>query len=316
MRWLVTGGAGYIGAHVARRILEAGEGLGVVVVDSLLTGDARRLLPICPMHLCSVLDSRSLFHVFNAHRFDGVIHLAARKSVPESVTHPDLYRGENVGGLVKLLDVMGQFRVRRLVFASSAAVYGPQLPGLIGEDAELAPANPYGESKLSGEKIIAHSTAQANISTVVLRLFNVAGTAYPGLGDLGGSLFPALAAAAAGRGRAPIYGDGSAVRDWVHVADVADAVLSAMALLEDLPPEVFTLNIGSGRGHSVTEAVYAMRRAAGRDVPTVTLPARVGEPAHVVANVGAARRLLDYAPLRGLHEIASSLVEAGDFACR
>lgn len=313
MTWLVTGAAGYIGAHVVRSLAQADEPIGVVAVDRLSHGDARRLPTDVPLYVANVLGQIALRKVMQAQEITGVIHLAALKNVPESVQRPELYRAENVGGVVQVIEAMSFCGVRRLVFASSAAVYGATDPIPLPEHHPLAPCNPYGASKAQGEQVLSYSSARCDIAVTVLRLFNVVGASRAALADTNsGALFPALAGAARQYRPVTLHGSTAAVRDFVHVEDVADAFTSAAIRLDQQPAgarfEVF--NIGTGRGYSVEEAVAAMDVAAGHVIPRERGPARPGDPDHVVADISAARRDLRWQPRHDLASMAASALMA------
>src|SRR4051794_40977406 len=189
MTWMLTGGAGYIGAHVLRALHEAGE--NVVVLDDLSTGDRSRVPAGVPLVVASVLDGRRVTEAMREHAVDGVIHLAGKKAVEESVRYPLRYYHENAEGVRTLLQAMADTGIRRLVFSSSAAVYGVPATPLVGEGAPAAPQSPYGRSKLMGEWMVADAAHSQAVGAVSLRYFNVVGCAKPELADVAGSnLFP------------------------------------------------------------------------------------------------------------------------------
>lgn len=232
MTWLITGGAGYIGAHVARAMAEAGE--RVVALDDLSSGVAQRLPEGIPLVQGSSLDGDLLKRVLSEHAVTGVVHLAARKQVGESVEQPTRYYQENVGGLATLLEAVAGAGVRRFLFSSSAAVYGNPDVDLITEDTPCAPMSPYGETKLAGEWLVRAAGRAHGIATVCLRYFNVAGAVSPELADTGVFNVIPMVFDRLTRGEAPrIFGgdyptpDGTGVRDYIHVADLAEAHLAA-----------------------------------------------------------------------------------------
>jgi UDP-glucose 4-epimerase len=289
MTVLVTGGAGYIGAHVVRSLQQ--DGLDVVVVDDLSTGLPGRLSGDVPLQVGSVLDTDLLVRVMREFRVDSIIHLAGKKAVEESIARPLFYHHQNVVGMHNLLVAMIEAGVRRLVFSSSAAVYGTPLTNEpVTEESPTQPESPYGRTKLMGEQMI-HDAAIANpISWASLRYFNVAGAGDPTLADRGANnLIPKLFRAI-DNGVAPqIYGgrhptpDGTCIRDYIHVEDLADAhacVLRQMAHGH----LAATYNVGTGSGASVLEVMYAVRRAIGRDFDWVVTDPRPGDPPQVVAN--------------------------------
>jgi UDP-glucose 4-epimerase len=312
--WLVTGGAGYIGSHVVRALEEAGE--RVVVLDDLSTGVADRVHHSTLVR-ADVLDSTAVARACVEHGVVGVIHLAAKKSVQESVADPLLYYRENVEGLRSLLEAGARAGVRSLVFSSSAAVYGEVTHEPVTEDDLARPSNPYGRTKLIGEQMIREVAAATGLRWVALRYFNVAGAREPVLADRASvGLIPStLRRLAAGAGP-QIFGrdyptsDGTCVRDFIHATDVASAhVAAALALVEREVNEV-TVNIGSGAGTSVLEVAEAARSIAGvADEPwsqIVWQPRRAGDPAYSVAAVDRARELLGWQARAGLHEMISS----------
>lgn len=232
MTWLITGGAGYIGAHVARAMTEAGE--RVVVLDNVTSGVPSRLPEAITLVRGSTQDTELVARVCAEHEVTGVLHLAAHKQVGESVEKPELYYRDNVGGLAVLLETVAAAGVRRFVFSSSAAVYGNPDVGLITESTATAPVNPYGETKLAGEWLVRAAGHAHGMATACLRYFNVAGAAAPELADIGVYNVIPMVFDRLSRGEAPrIFGDdyptpdGTCVRDYIHVADLAEAHLAA-----------------------------------------------------------------------------------------
>lgn len=309
MSWMVTGGAGYIGAHVVAALAERGE--KVVVVDDLSTGSADR---IGDAHLVegSVLDQQLLTRAMTEHDVRGVVHLAAKKQVGESVARPLWYYEENVEGLRRLLAAMVDSGVDRLLFSSSAATYGMPDVDLVTESTETLPLSPYGETKLVGEWLTRAVGAAHGIRVVSLRYFNVAGAGSDRLGDpvalnLIPMVFEALEA-----GRAPqIFGDdyptpdGTCIRDYVHVADLADAHVEVALRMDELDPfEVF--NVGTGVGSSVRQVVDEISRVIGRDVGAQIAPRRPGDPARVVASVDRIADRLGWRAQHGLSDMVES----------
>ncbi|CAL9379520.1 UDP-glucose 4-epimerase GalE [Streptomyces pilosus] len=312
MTWLITGGAGYIGAHVVRAMTGAGE--EVVALDDLSAGVPGRLPADVPLVRGSSLDGDLLKRVLAEHRVTGVLHLAARKQVGESVAQPTRYYRENVGGLVTLLDAVAEAGVRRLVFSSSAAVYGDPRVDLITEDTPCAPVNPYGETKLAGEWLVRAAGQAHGISTVCLRYFNVAGAAAPELADTGVFNIVPMVFDRLTRDEAPrIFGDdyptpdGTCVRDYIHVADLAEAHLAAARLLSEGGVDGdLTLNIGRGEGVSVRELVTAIGKVTGDTRPPVVEPRRPGDAPRAVASAARARELLGWSADRSVHEMVES----------
>ncbi|MER8058885.1 MULTISPECIES: UDP-glucose 4-epimerase GalE [unclassified Streptomyces] len=315
MTWLITGGAGYIGAHVARAMTGAGE--KVVVLDDLSAAVPARLPSDVPLVTGSTLDGPRLREVLSEHGVTGVVHLAARKQVAESVAEPTRYYRENVGGLATLLDAMAAADVRRLLFSSSAAVYGNPDVDLITEDTPCAPVNPYGETKLAGEWLVRAAGRAYGISTVCLRYFNVAGAAAPELADTGVFNIVPMVFDRLTRGEAPrIFGadyptpDGTCVRDYIHVADLAEAHLAAARRLAgDAPAGDLTLNIGRGEGVSVRELITIIGEVSGDRREPVVKPRRPGDAPRAVASAERAARELGWRARRDVHEMVASAWE-------
>ncbi|MFF1261450.1 MULTISPECIES: UDP-glucose 4-epimerase GalE [unclassified Streptomyces] len=312
MTWLITGGAGYIGAHVARAMAAAGE--DVVVVDDISTGVAERLPSDIELVRGSALDPELVRRVCAEHSVTGVVHLAARKQVGESVERPELYYRDNVGGLAVLLDTVAAAGVRRFVFSSSAAVYGNPDADLITESTPCAPMSPYGETKLAGEWLVRAAGRAHGMATVCLRYFNVAGAAAPELADTGVFNVIPMIFDRLSRGEAPrIFGDdyptpdGTCVRDYLHVADLAEAHLAAARrLTEPGATGDLTVNIGSGEGVSVRELVDLISEVSGDPRAAVVEPRRAGDSPRAVAVAELAAKELGWATSRGVREMVES----------
>ncbi|MGW3264133.1 UDP-glucose 4-epimerase GalE [Streptomyces sp. NPDC001056] len=315
MTWLITGGAGYIGAHVARAMAGAGE--KVVVLDDLSAAVPARLPSDVPLVTGSTLDAARLGEVLTEYGVTGVVHLAARKQVGESVAEPTRYYRENIGGLATLLDAMAASDVRRLLFSSSAAVYGNPDVDLITEDTPCAPVNPYGETKLAGEWLVRAAGRAHGISTVCLRYFNVAGAAAPELADTGVFNIVPMVFDRLTRDEAPrIFGDdyptpdGTCVRDYIHVADLAEAHLAAARrLADDAPAGDLTLNIGRGEGVSVRELITVIGEVTGDRREPVVEPRRPGDAPRAVASAERAARELGWRARRDVREMVRSAWE-------
>jgi UDP-glucose 4-epimerase len=308
--WLLTGGAGYIGSHVLRALLAIGE--RVVVLDDLSTGDRSRVPAGVPLVVASVGDEATVRGVLREHRIGGVIHLAAKKSVEESCVDPLLYYQENLGGLVSVLQAMRAESVDRLVFSSSAAVYGTPDRAPVDEAAATSPESPYGRTKLVGEWMVRDAVAAYGVSAVCLRYFNVVGCAEPGLADAEGTnLFPRLLQRVAARQPVLVFGgdypteDGTCVRDYIHVQDLAEAHVAA-ARLTGSGRQDEVINVGCGRGYSVLDVVGEFARSAGRTIPYTVSPRRAGDPASVVADAGRAAGVLGWQARFGLPDMVSS----------
>ena len=310
MTWLVTGGAGYIGAHVVRALVR--DGASVVVLDDLSTGTASRVEPGATLVEGSVLDRALVRGVMKDHEVAGVVHIAAKKQVGESVADPLLYYRENVEGLLCLLEGCQAEGVGRFVFSSSAATYGLPDVDLVDELTPGVPLSPYGESKLVGEWMLRDCTRAFGLQVMSMRYFNVAGAAAPELGDPGVFNLVPLVFQALGRGERPkVFGgdyptpDGTCVRDYVHVADIADAHLAAARALESgLPGAAY--NIGRGEGSSVLEVLEVVGEVIGQAVDYEVVDRRPGDPARIVAAVDRIRDDLDFRAERGLTEMVES----------
>lgn len=305
MRILVTGGAGYIGSHVVRALLEAG--CAVTVLDDLSTGHRWAVSPGADFVLGDIRDSGVLHTLFSRQRFDGVLHLAARSQVGESMERPALYYDVNLRGTQVLAEAMLAHGGGALVFSSSAAVYRPPArQQLLTEAAPLAPVSCYGETKRAAEALLHGMTKAHGLRVISLRYFNACG-AHPD-GTLGEAhdpethLIPLILQTALGqRPRLTLYGtdyptpDGTCVRDYVHVCDLAEAHLLALAyLLRGGASDEF--NLGTGRGFSVRAVLSAAQAVTGRSIPVEPAPRRPGDPPSLVADPTRARALLHWRP--------------------
>lgn len=318
--FLVTGGAGYVGSVVAAHLLEAGH--RVTVLDDLSTGFADAVPPGAEFVAGRVQDTAArLLSDRTAPPVDGVLHFAASSQVGESVADPEKYWRNNVVGSLELVSAMRAGGVRKLVFSSTAAVYGEPERTPIREDARTAPTSPYGATKLAVDHLLTGEAAAHGLAAVSLRYFNVAG-AYGSWGERHepeSHLIPLVLGAALGeRPHIAVYGedcptpDGTCVRDYLHVADLARAHL--LALDAAVPGEHLICNLGNGNGFSVLEVIEAVRRVTGREVPVVGAPRRAGDPAQLVASADLAQQRLGWRPERtGLDEIVAT---AWEFALR
>lgn len=315
---LVTGGAGYIGSHTCVELLAAGE--DVVVVDDLSNASpeaVRRIEELGARSLAGfvkadVRDRARLAQVFAEHEVKAVIHFAAKKAVGESVAQPLAYYDNNLQGLISVLQVMDSAGCRRMVFSSSATVYGDPASVPIVEDFPTAATNPYGWTKLMGERILRDLAASdARWNVVLLRYFNPVGAHASGrIGEdpdgLPNNLMPFVSQVAVGRlARLRVFGgdyptpDGTGVRDYIHVVDLALGHLRALERIGDLAG-VTTLNLGTGRGYSVLEVVRAFEAASGRPVPYDIVARRPGDIAACWADPARAGRLLGWRAGRDL----------------
>lgn len=310
---IVTGGAGYIGSHVVE-LLRA-DRYDVIVVDDLSTGRRDRVpdVPVVDIDLSDAGAAQRLHHLFVEVGATDVLHFAARKSVADSVARPTEYMAVNVGGMTNLLSAMESAGVPRLVFSSSAAVYGEPDERMVTESTPCEPINPYGQTKLIGEWMATNAHHAWGLSVASLRYFNVAGTGLPRLADVGGvNLIPRVISAMR-RGEAPtVFGDrhptldGSCIRDYIHVLDLAEAHRSALEFLGANTAGAHVFNIGTGRGASVFEVIAQAERLAGRPAGAVVASARVGDPAELVADPSRAASELGWRSSRALEDIMSS----------
>jgi UDP-glucose 4-epimerase len=316
MTWLITGGAGYIGGHVVKAMREAGR--RVAVLDDLSTGDAERLPADVPLVEGSVLDRAAVDRALRDHGVTGVLHVAARKQVGESVERPFHYYRENLLGLQTVLEAAADAGVRRFLFSSSAAVYGMPDTDLVTESTPCAPMSPYGETKLAGEWLVRAAGRAHGLSTVSLRYFNVAGAASPELSDAGVSNLVPMVFERLTAGEAPrVFGadyptpDGTCVRDYIHVSDVASAHVAAVGRLESDPAggTSLVLNIGRGEGVSVREMLDVVGRVTGYNATGETAPRRPGDPARVVASADLIRKELGWTARYGVEEMVASAWE-------
>ena len=318
MTWLITGGAGYIGAHVVESVSATGR--EVVVLDDLSSGIAARLSGKAHLFQASLQDLSGVNRVFEVADITGVVHLAAKKRVGESVERPDYYWQENVVGLQNLLEAVKSHGVQNFVFSSSAAVYGqPDVPHgtLITEKTPCSPINPYGATKLEGEVLSKAMAESEGMKVAALRYFNAAGAGRPDLGDqyifnLVPIVFDTL-----DHGNQPnVFGndyptpDGSCIRDYVHVQDLAEAHIAAMDFVEKSDPGFTAINIGTGSGTSVYEVLEVIQDVTGISIEPIVGQRREGDPPALVADVSLARDLLGWQSSRDLSEIISSAWDA------
>lgn len=310
MTWLLTGGAGYIGGHVVQALRGAAE--DVVVLDDLSSGLEQRIPAGVPCIQASVLDTAAVRTALREHAVTGVIHLAAKKAVAESVAEPLLYYRENVGGFGSVLQACTDEGVEQVVLSSSAAVYGMPDVGLVTEDVPCVPINPYGESKLICEWMLRDVGRATGLRWVSLRYFNVAGAGAPELADTGVANLVPMVFRALDEGRSPqVFGDdyhtpdGSCVRDYIDVSDLAEAhVAAARALSHDYAAA--TYNVGRGEGASVLEVIDVVREVTGRPLTPEVTPRRPGDPPRLVADAGAIERQLGWTATRDLRDMVAS----------
>lgn len=304
-RILVTGGAGYVGSHAVRALMEAG--CEVVVLDDLSTGHRAAVPKDVELVVGDLRDETAVERAFGGRRFEAILHFAARSIVPESVRQPLAYLEGNIGGAYAILRAALAHDVDRFVLSSTAAVYGRPEVALIDEEQPLMPTNPYGDSKLVIERTLSWLGNAHGLRWAALRYFNAAGASPDG--SLGEDhrpethLVPIVLEVARGRRDAVrIFGtdydtpDGTCVRDYVHVCDLADAHLAALDALETEASLV--LNLGCGVGRSVREIVEVAREVTGRTIPSVDAPRREGDPPVLVADPARAEEVLGWKATR------------------
>ena len=317
---LVTGGAGYIGSHTSIELIEAG--YDIVVVDNLSnskTEAIRRVESIVnkkiTFYKADVCDKDAMRKIFGAHKFDAVINFAGYKAVGESVQKPLEYYENNIYGMLALLDVMREFNVKNLVFSSSATVYGNPHTVPITEDFPLSTTNPYGSTKLFIEYILKDlAKADKEFNIAILRYFNPVGAHPCGLigedpNGIPNNLCPYITKVAAGKlERVNVFGhdydtpDGTGVRDFIHVVDLAKGhVLAVNKLLTN--SGLFIVNLGTGRGYSVLEMIKAFSKALGRDIPYVLAPRRPGDIATCYADPALAEEILGFRATKTLDDM-------------
>lgn len=304
MRILVTGGAGYIGGVSVERFVAAGH--DVVILDSLVTSHREALPEGVELVVGSVGDRDAVSSLLRDRRIDAVLHCAARSLVGQSMEDPSLYYGENVAGGVALLDALRDANVDRIVFSSTAAVYGIPEKVPIRENAPTVPVNPYGASKLAFETAMGWYSVYG-LRSMSLRYFNVAGASVTRgeRHDPETHLIPSVLRAARGGPGMTVYGDdyptadGTAIRDYIHVLDLADAHLAALERTSDMEPGADIANLASGSGFSVRQVLEAAREVVGRPIPHHYGPRRAGDPPVLIASNQRARDLLGWQPTRG-----------------
>lgn len=311
MSWLVTGGAGYIGSHVAAALLDAG--MNVVIADDLSTGREQFLPPGAEFARGSILDGDFLATTMKRAGTSGVVHVAGFKYAGVSVERPLHTYEQNVTGTAVLLRAMAECGVGRIVFSSSASVYGTPDVELVTEDTAKAPESPYGETKLIGEWLLADEGRARGLAHVSLRYFNVVGSGLPYVFDVSPhNLFPLVFDALLAGKPPTINGndyatpDGTCVRDYVHVTDVAAAHVAAARQLEAGTPLEPAYNLGSGRGSSVAEIMRAVAEVTGIGFTPAVGPRRAGDPARIVASGTLAARDLDWKMRHSLSEMVAS----------
>lgn len=317
MTILVVGGAGYIGAHVVRLLVNRGD--EVVVVDDLTTGTKQRIgaVPLVSFDIAAGDGRDRLEQVMREYSVHAVINFAAKKRVGESVERPAWYFSQNVAGLANVLQAMEATDAQKLVFSSSAAVYGMPDVTSVDEQTPPAPINPYGQTKLAGEWLVDAAATAWGMRGVNLRYFNVAGAGWPDLGDPAALNLVTMVFERMDAGHDPlIFGDdyptadGTCVRDYVHVLDLAEAHIAALDYLERDERPHSTFNVGTGSGASVREVINEISRASSRELNPEVVPRRAGDPPQLIADATRIQTTLGWGASRGLTEIIRSAWEA------
>jgi UDP-glucose 4-epimerase len=310
---LVIGGAGYIGAHICKSLIE--NGYSVRIFDDFSNGLHRRIDgKFTDLVEASVLDRIKLIGAMDG--IDSVIHLAAKKSVEESVSNPLKYYEHNVGGTLNILAAMAVKKVKKIVFSSTAAVYAPSEKSAIDETDLLAPLSPYGATKVMAEELIKSVGVAEGFSTISLRYFNVVGSTKVEFADNSkDNLVPKVFAAIKRGERPEIYGsdyptkDGTCIRDYIHVADLADSHLSALKRVESaIVHEVY--NVGSGKGYSVKEMIDQISKSMDKELTPNLCPRRAGDIPQLIASISKIERELGWKPNRSLKEMIDSAWQA------
>lgn len=317
MTTLIIGGAGYIGSHVVRLLKDRGE--SVAVVDDLSTGFESRLggVDLIRQDVTAGDAVDILTREMKERGVKAVIHFAAHKQVGESVEKPEMYWHDNIGGLANVLEAAAAAGVRDFVFSSSAAVYGMPDVDLVDEDLECKPINPYGATKYVGEWMLADAERAHGMRTVALRYFNVAGAGWPELADtLVMNLVP-IVLDALERGVAPkVFGndyntpDGTCIRDYVHVLDLADAHIASLEYLQRDEREHRVFNVGTGTGSSVLDVINAIAKVKGIEIEPEMAPRRAGDPARLICSTERINTALGWKSEKNLEDIVRSAVEA------
>jgi len=319
---LVTGGAGYLGSHICLELLA--NKYELLVIDNLVNSQISTINSIQDISLkkfkfyqLDIRDQKEVDKIFSENNICAVIHLAALKSITESLIDPVEYFDVNVSGLITLLKVMENYRVKNLIFSSSAVVYGKQDVQPISEKAKLSPENPYAFSKLIGEEIISSLIMENKIKAGILRYFNPAGSHESGLiGDkpnnIQGNVIPKILEVILGKQKAfKVYGsdyetiDGTGVRDYIHVDDLSKAhILSLQKILKG--QQSHTLNIGTGKGYSVLELIKAFEEVLGKEIPYVFEKRREGDVAECFTDTSLAKEIIGFKSVKGINDMVSS----------
>lgn len=312
MKVLVVGGAGYIGSHCAAMLISRGH--NVVILDDLSTGRKELIAGGAKFILGDITENGTCQNVMKEIAPDAVIHLAAKSIVEESMKKPIYYWQQNLVGTINLLKAMNECDVRIIIFSSTAAVYGNTKISPIDENTETNPVNTYGNTKLACERLISDVARSSGLKYFILRYFNVAGADF-GFGPMFENetrLIPLAVKCASGKNRSlEIFGndyptpDGTCIRDYIHVSDIAEAHILALEYLVN-NGESQLCNLGSNKGYSVLEIIDTTKKITGVNFPVKIVGRRAGDPAKVIASNEKARKLLGWTPKRGLEKIIKS----------
>jgi UDP-glucose 4-epimerase len=319
MTWLLTGGSGYIGAHIIRSLHDIG--VSVVVLDDMSDGVRENIPDNVPLVVANILETNRVEEALREHQIRGVIHLAAKKAAGESMERPLHYYEQNVIGTHSLLTAMARANVTNVMFSSSAAVYGEAGLELVNEESPTVPQSPYGESKLVSEWMIRDQARATGLAYISLRYFNVAGAGSPELGDRGAFNLIPMVLSALTSGKTPkVFGadyptrDGSCIRDYIHVADLANAHAQAVAHLESRhgtgTQTQRVYNVGTGEGTTVFEVMDTIREVTGMNFEPEVVARRAGDPARVVASPERITRELGWTAKHSLKDMVASAWEA------
>ena len=312
VRVLVTGGAGFIGSHTVRLLLE--KGFEVIVIDNLCNGHQKSLPKSVKFYKIDLGDRKDLKKIFRKHKIDVVVHFAGFIEVGESMVNPKIFHENNIVNSLNLLDVMLEFDVKKIIYSSTAAIFGLPKYIPISEDARKNPVNVYGMTKLMVENILKDYDVAYGMKSICLRYFNASGAGY----DIGEDhdpethLIPLILQVALGkREDIKIFGtdyptkDGTGVRDYIHVLDLAEAhVLALQNLLEENKSKRY--NVGSGKGYSVKEIIETARKITGKEISIIETNRRDGDPPFLIADSLKIKRDLGWSPKFGLQEIIGS----------
>jgi UDP-glucose 4-epimerase len=308
---LVTGGAGYIGSNTVKALVE--KGFNIIVVDDLSTGYRELIHPSAKFYQNCILDTKQLSKILVDERISGIIHFAAKIIVPESITHSLAYYRNNTQGVLSILEAAKASNVKNFVFSSTAAVYGDSKSNLVSEYHPTQPLNPYGHSKLMSEQVIKDAEIEFGLRYVILRYFNVAGASecltYGQLSKNASHLIKIASETACGkRNSMNITGtnyntpDGTGVRDYIHVEDLADIHVLSMKYLQE-GKESTILNCGYGKGFSVKEVIQTIKKVSGKDFLVSNAPRRLGDSESLVADITKIQKALNWSPKKASLEL-------------